>query len=267
MKNLVFGLVAAAAMLTANVCQGDYETAKHAGWDVQVDLGSSAGNFFVSGPTVVYDNLAAPSAVSAATSSADLNATWGDRITTTDTGYFDRIGVSVFNSTTGGNTLPILTATLNFGIYDAATFDATNLANNTALFAFTGNVNFGAGLNPGFFTTVTFTGLNAFFGDAATAFSTTNQNFMVTQRLSNITGGSLRAGVVTFTVDNIGSQYLANDNFYRNFPATPVSGYVAFGAPTSNRLAQNFGVTIPEPASGAAILLVGIAGVFARRRR
>jgi hypothetical protein len=126
-------------------------------------------------------------------------------------------------------------------------------------------VNFGT-LNPGFYTLITFSGLNSFFGDPATAFTLTNSDLMVTQRLSNVVGGSTQAGIVTFLNDTVGTQYAANNNWYRASPAAGTSGYFAFGAPTSNRIAGTIGLTaVPEPTS-AAVIGIGLLGLGLVRR-
>ena len=219
----------------------------------------------VSGPTVVYDNLAAPSAVSTGLANQGLGQTFGDRVTIADTGYFDAISLSIFNvDGIAGNLIE--TATLNVGIYDANTFDETDLSNNTALFStsaaldFTG---FGAGgLDNGFFTIVTLGDLFATNGAAATGFTLTNTDLMFTQNLSNITGASQGNTFVTFTTDNVGTQFGGNDNFW----GTPWNGYVGFGPPTSNRIASQIVLTIPEPGT-CSLLAIATIGMIARRRR
>jgi hypothetical protein len=269
MKKFFFCLLALfAAFQQATTVYADVsvEAGKYAG-RVTVDLANGLQSFegpeLVSGLTVIYDNIASPSAVNAAGSIADLGAIWGDRVTTIDTGYLDSISLSIFNSTTG-NTNPILTTDLNIRIYDAVTFNPADALANTPLVSFTGGVNFGTGLNPGSYSIVTFTNLRAFLNAGSPDLSTTN--LMVTQQLANVTGGSTRAGIVTFTNDNIGTQYINNNNWFRQ-PTGGAGGYFAFGAPASNRIAMSLSA-VPEPGTaGFLVSMASLAIAFSRRRK
>lgn len=204
---------------------------------------------------IVYDNMAAPSAVSAATSNALTSTTWGDQVTLAQGGVLDTFGFAIFNSTSGGNTGNLLTANVEIRFYDLTGGAYASGANTKPLIGgFNGTVNFGTGLNAGFYSTINFTNL-------ASLGVTLPQNVLITQRVASFTGTTNRLGVVTFTTDNVGSSI--GNSFYRKDATT--EGLVAFGAPTSNRIAYSVGL-VPEPASMAALGL-GVAALARRRAK
>lgn len=223
-----------------------------------------AGHFgahgLVSGPTVVYDVLDAPSVVNAAVSSGDLSATFGDDVIMTDTGILDEFSFTVFNSTTGGNTGQIVTTDINVNFFDAATFNPADLSSNTAIGGFTGSLDFsglaGGGLDPGFFITASFTGLFP----AGINLNTTD--LIVTQQLDNITGGTTRVGVAFFDTQNIGGGDAAN--WYAS--ATDFAdGFYTFGFDAN--MGYNILVTIPEPATTGLFGMALLGACVVRRRR
>jgi hypothetical protein len=97
--------------------------------------------------TVVYDNTL--SAANFGFSSVDPAAIFGDELFTTGTGLLSTQKFSCFN---GGAAGTLLTATFNIQIFDAVS--------SALLGSYNSSVNFGAGLNPGFFATITVTGLD-----------------------------------------------------------------------------------------------------------
>ena len=222
--------------------------------------GSENLQFLVSGLTTVYDNI--PSGAVAGNSVTDMGATWGDAVTPIDTGYLDGLTLSIFNSATG-NTLPILTTDLNISMFDAATFNPTGT--NTPILSFFGNVNFGAGgLAPGFFSLVTFSNLSPLFPGGPNI----NGPIVITQRLSNVTGGSVRAGIVHYTADTIGSQYVtAPWSATAHYRSNTVNGTGLFNSST-NRIAMKI-TAVPEPSSFVVLGLLGlgVAFVVVRRKR
>jgi hypothetical protein len=206
-------------------------------------------------PLIVYDNMAAPSALSAGTSNALTSATWGDQVSLSQGGVLDSFGFGIFNSTSGSNTGNLLTANVEIRFYDLTGGAYTSGANTKPLIGgFNGTVNFGTGLNAGFFSTINFTNL-------AGLGITLPQNVLITQRVASFTGTTNRLGVVTYTTDNIGSSI--GNNFYRKDATT--EGLFAFAAPTSNKIAYSVGL-VPEPASMAALGL-GIFGLARRRAK
>ena len=253
-------LVAFAALLCSEVSAVEPVPATYAG---SIRVGSTPNpNGIVTEPTVVYDNLAAPSAVNAGLAPQSLGEVYGDRITLADTGYFDAITLSVFNPTDDG--MMITTADLNLNIFDANTFDPT--MPNVPLFSVTRSLDFtgfmAGGLSDGTFTLVTLDDFVATEGTAATAFTLSTTDLAFTQSLSNVAGGSTTgATFVTFSEDNIGSQFMDNDDFLIGS-----LGFVGFGAPTSNRVAASVTLTVPEPSS-AVLGLVAMAGLGLLRRR
>jgi hypothetical protein len=208
---------------------------------------------------LVYDNLASPSSATSASSVTDLAAIWGDRVSATQVGWLGQVQCTIFNSSTS-NTNPILTTTLRMNLFPAATFDSTNFANNTAFLSFNVNVNFGTGLNPGFFSVLT-------IDTSALNFYLPTTDIMITQQLSNITGGSVRAGVAFFSTDNVGTQYLANDNHFRSNSVNG-TGYFSIGT-GNNRIGYSLAVSVPEPTTLALIGISGIGAIssFLRLRR
>ncbi len=204
---------------------------------------------------IVYDNLAAPSVSSAATSSTDLTATYGDQMNLTSGGILEKFGFTIFNSSTG-NTGTLDTAVVNLKFYDATNPYVSGALALPLLGQFNANINFGANpLNAGFFTTVSVSGLSSFNINLT-------QKLMVTQQVVSFTGTTTRLGVVTFTTENVGSS-IGNNWYRKSLTNSPTEGLFGFASPTSNAMGYNI-ETVPEPAT--MILLAG-AGVAALARR
>ena len=204
---------------------------------------------------IVYDNMAAPSTVSTGTSDALTSATWGDQVTLLQGGQLDSFGFSIFNSTTGGNTGNLLTANVEIRFYDLTGGAYTGGANTKPLIGgFNGTVNFGTGLNAGFFSAINFTGLSGFGINLP-------QNVLITQRVASFTGTTNRLGVVTYTTDNVGTS-IGNNWYLKN---ATTEGLFAFGGTTSNKIAYSVGLA-PEPGS-MAVLGLGIAALVRRRAK
>lgn len=205
---------------------------------------------------VVYDNLTAPSTISGASSSTDLNAIYGDSMTLTQGGILDTFSFTFFNSSSG-NTNSVLTAQFVLRFYDNTTpYAGGDLQTTlTEVGAFSTNVTFaGTGLAPGFAITINVTGI-------APLAIVLPQNIFVTQQVASSTGGSTRMGVATFSTDNIGTG--SNTSWYRQDVAG--EGLFAFAPPTSNNLGYTVGV-VPEPAT-MTMLAFGAAAIAARRRK
>ena len=136
---------------------------------------------------IIYDNSTAP--VLFAFSSTDLAARWGDELFTTSAGILSSHKIAVFNS--GSSLGPLLTANIGVDFFDAITA--------APLGGYTTTVNFGAGLNPGFFSTITITPL-----DPLNIFLNTT-DIIVIQRVISRTGTASRLGIVLPGPPTVGS--------------------------------------------------------------
>ena len=196
------------------------------------------------GGNVVYSNTS--SAANAATSSSNLNTRWGDRLNMTGTGVLQDFSFTMFNSTSGGNTGSLLTAQVELRFY--------RQSDSSLIGGFSGNVNFGTGLNAGFFSTITFTNLAGLGIDLDTA------NIFVTQQRLSHTGATTRLGIASLSPVTIGTSPV---DFYRDDPSAPPAGFYVFsgGAVPAD---LGYQVVVPTPA-GASLL--GLGGLLAARRR
>src|SRR5438132_7308374 len=103
----------------------------------------------------VYDNTGngSGSTVIAGYSEPAINSPFfGDALNLNRAGTLQTFGASVFNSTGGGNTSPILTATDTITIYDNTVPYSGGTLSNPVIATFNVSLNFPTGLNPGFFT-------------------------------------------------------------------------------------------------------------------
>jgi hypothetical protein len=161
----------------------------------------------------VYNNTNPRPTTLGGLSSTDLNAQWGDRVTTTGTGILQENDFTVYNPGTSGG--PLLTATYNIALFNGAT--------SALLGSYNVGLNFGAGLNPGFFSTVTVTGL----GGLNVNLNTTDI-VMIQQSLAR-TGTATRLGIVSMDPPTIGS---STTQMYINATTVgPAGFYTVAGAP------------------------------------
>lgn len=196
------------------------------------------------GGFTLYSNTT--SAANVATSSLNLNTRWGDTLNMVGTGVLDSFSLTVFNSASG-NTGTILTYDV-----DIQFFRANDLS---YIGGFTGTINFGAGLNAGFYSIATFTGL------AGMGINLDTAGILATQARTAHTGDSIRMGVASLNPVTIGS---SPDTFYKDDPSSPPAGFYTFsGGATPAQIGYQV-VAIPAP--GAAALL-GLGGLVATRRR
>lgn len=173
----------------------------------------------------VYENSLTP-ATGAGSSSTALDTIWGDAVTAIDTGTLEQMDVSLFNSSSSGNTLPVNSINLAVQISRAA--DASVIG------GFSGNVNLASPLSPGFFAIITFTNLSAL--PAPIVLDTTD--LLIDQQRLSHTGGSIRMGIAHLNPIHVGS--------------SPASYRVNGVTTTIQGLQANPGYrlqVVPEPAS------------------
>lgn len=197
--------------------------------------------------TTVFDNSGGGTL--GAFSSTNLTNTWGDDFVATGTGTVDEFSFAVFNS--GSSAGPLLTATAQVLFWDdtlaVAPFSPAGFQGG-----FNGNINFGAGLNPGFYSIVTFTGLS---GLGINLLDTYN---VFTQQITAKTGTANRLGVVSANPIAIGSGF---SDFYQN-PGSAGEGWYTSASGPVNLI--NKTVVIPAP---GALAMLGLGGLVAGRRR
>lgn len=206
---------------------------------------------------VVYDNTTQAAAFGF--SSTDLSSTFGDSLTLASTGTLDSLSFSIFNS--GSSAGALLTATVRISLYnDTVPYLGTGslAAADPLLGSIDFNVNFGTGLNAGFFSVVSSgPGLSSFGINLTT-------NVVMTQKIVAMTGAATRLGVaatnIAPTVGNSPGSYM-----YINSATVGAEGYYNIGTNAMANPYYNLGV-VPEPASMLA-LGAGLAALAAKRRK
>ena len=147
------------------------------------DQGKSATSVL----TTIYDNTS--SSPLYGVSSTDLASVWGDELLTTGTGLLSTHKLTVFNGSASG--LSLLTVTVSVSFFNAAT--------SALLGSYSTNINFGAGLPNGFFSTVTVSPLDPLLILLNTS------DLIVTQRVTAKTGTANRLGIASMGPVLIGS--------------------------------------------------------------
>lgn len=203
---------------------------------------------------IVYDNLST-SALSGYSGLNSDNPIFGDQLTLASGGVLGSLGLSLYNSSSGGNTGSILTGSMLVHFYDNTTPYAGGVISNPLLGTATVNFDFTAdgGLGTGFYDTETF--------DLSAENINLTQNILITQQFTELTGTSLRNGIILFGNPTVGSS-----------PATVFisSASVTPGLYTFSGNPNQFGYQItlaPEPTTLALAGLGGIALGFFRRRQ
>lgn len=138
----------------------------------------------------VYNNTNPTPSTLGAVASTDLNAQWGDRVTTTGTGVLQENDFTIFNSGTSAG--PLLSTTFNIALFNGTTSAFLGGYSTTP-------VTFAGGLNPGFFSVVTVTGLGSLNINVNTS------DVIMRQQCGVRTGTANRLGVVSMDPPTIGS--------------------------------------------------------------
>ncbi len=210
-----------------------------------------------SAQTVVYENLGTAATAGYSEPNAN-NPIYGDALNLTQGGQLSLIGLSIFNSTSGGNTGSILTGNMLVSFYDntvpygGGSLSGTRplLGSANLLWDFTSE----GGLPAGFYATDTF--------DLTSLNINLTQNIFVTQRFTLTSGTSTRNGIVLFSNPTIGG---SPANVYINSSGTPEGLYGFTGNP--NQFGYHVEITlVPEP-SALALAALGLLGSFLFRRR
>lgn len=177
-------------------------------------------------PLVVYDNMTA--AVQGGFSSTDLGAVWGDQVATTGTGTLEEAACTIYNSSSSAG--PVLTAVFSLDYYDAVSF--------AYLGGFVSNVNFGSGLPPGYYSDVTFTGLDPLAIDLNVT------DVIVLQSVSSFTGTATRLGIVLKDPPAVGS---SGPEFYADASTVGTAGWYTLTGINANPGYQISVVSGPVP--------------------
>lgn len=166
-------------------------------------------------PVIVYDNSTSPALFGV--SSTSLTSIWGDRLLTTNTGLLSEMMFSIFNS--GSSAGALLTAQIGVSLYDGVT--------SALLGSYTVNFNFGAGLNPGFYTLGNVTGLDLL------SINLPVTDVIVTQTVLAKTGTASRLGIVSLTPPTVGtsppSMYVSSATIGSGVP-----GFYTFASGAAN---------------------------------
>lgn len=153
---------------------------------------------------IVYDNL--NSGVAAGASQLNTaKPVYGDSLSLTQGGQVSQVGLTLFNSTFGGNTGSILTGTMTLTFYDNTTPYSGGTLSNPVLGSTVLNVDFtsSGGLAPGSFAPI-----NA---DLTSLNIVVPQNILLTQQFTQVTGTSTNNGIVFFFNPTVGS---SPNNYY-----------------------------------------------------
>jgi hypothetical protein len=170
---------------------------------------------------IVYDNLG--TTATAGYGEANANSPiFGDSLNLTEGGTLSIFGVSIYNSTAGGNTGTIQTGTMLVSFYDntvpygGGTINHPLLGSATLNWDFTG----GGGLPVSYYTTSTF--------DLSSLNITLPQNILVTQEFTETSGTSTANGAVLFSDPVTGS---SPNTVFISSSATPAGLYPFSGNP------------------------------------
>jgi hypothetical protein len=202
----------------------------------------------------VYNNLT--TAATAGYSEANSNAPiFGDSLNLTSGGVVSSLGLTLYNSTSGGNTGSILKGNMTVKFYDNTTPYGGGPLTDPLLATVVLNWDFtsGGGLQAGFYSASTF--------DLSSLNISIPQHILITQQFTETSGTSTRNGIILFGDPTIGS---SPANVYINSAAT-AEGLYTFGGGNPNQFGYALSL-VPEPSS-AALAGLGMAALLIFRRR
>jgi hypothetical protein len=182
----------------------------------------------------VYNNTNPQGAIIGSITSTDLNAQWGDRLTTTGTGILQENDFTIVNS--GSSAGPLLTATFGIALFDGTT--------SALIGSYSTNpVNFGS-LGQGFFSIITITGLGGLNINVNTT------DVIMRQQVLAKTGTASRLGVILFDPPTIGS---STNTMYINATTVGPAGFYNLGAaPNFVNANPGYRINLNQPVPAAA---------------
>jgi hypothetical protein len=207
--------------------------------------------------TVVYENLTGSALAGYSEANAN-NPIFGDALNLSQGGHLANVGLTLFNSNSGGNTGAILSGNMTLNIY-----------NNTVPYTGVGALSASDPLIASVLLNWTFSGAGLPAGSYSVgSFDLTSlninipQNIFVTQQFALTSGTSTRNGVVLFPDPTIGS---SPANVYISSSATPEGLYTFSGNP--NQFGYHVDIqVVPEP-TALALAGLGASGLLVFRRR
>jgi hypothetical protein len=200
---------------------------------------------------IIYDNLGT-AAQGGYSSLNSTTPTFGDSLTLSQGGTLTRLGLTLFNSTSGGNTGAILAGDMVVNFYDNTVPYTSGPITNPLLGTADLGWDFGdTGLAVGFYSAETF--------DISSLGITVPQNILITQTFTQTEGTSLRHGLVLFGNPVVGNS--PNTIFLSS--TANAAGLYTVGT-TAGQV--GYRLEIPEP-SAAALLGLGLLGGWLVRRR
>lgn len=208
--------------------------------------------------TVVYENMTNSPLAGYGEANAN-NPIFGDALNLTQGGRLGHVGLTLYNTSAGGNTGAIISGNMTLNIYNntvpyaGGSLSASDPLIASVLLTWTFS---GSGMPVGNYSIGTF--------DLTSLNITVPQNIFVTQQFALTSGTSTANGVVLFPNPAVGS---SPANVYINSSATP-EGLYTFSGGNPNQFGYHIDVQIvPEPTSLALAGLGAAALVIFRRRK